>query len=128
VERKRVLLIDDEKEFCQLVRSHLEIEGKIEVFTASNGKAGVEAARQVKPHLVLLDIMMPGGMDGFDVLRALKKDPKTVAIPVAMLTVMQDDASKIEATQLYDEDYITKPVKLNELKSKVEKILDRLSR
>ena len=125
MQRKRVLLIDDEKGFCQLVRTHLELDGKLEVFTASTGKEGVEAARQVKPDLVLLDIMMPGGMDGFDVLKTLKKDKSTVSIPIVMLTVMQDDASKIEATQLYDEDYITKPVKLKELKGKVEKILNR---
>lgn len=127
MDRKRILIIDDEKEFCQLVRTHLELDGDLEVFTAANGKDGVEAARQVKPDLVLLDIMMPGGMDGFEVLKTLKKDEKTVAIPVVMLTVMQDDASKIEATQLYDEDYITKPVKLKELKAKVEKILSRFS-
>jgi DNA-binding response OmpR family regulator len=128
MERKRILLIDDEKEFCQLVRTHLELDGSLEVFTATSGSEGLDAARQVKPDMVLLDIMMPGGMDGFEVLKALKKDPRTVPIPVVMLTAMQDDASKIEATRLYDEDYITKPVKLKELKIKVEKILHRCSR
>jgi len=128
MERSRILIIDDEKEFCQLVRTHLELDGGLEVFTANSGKEGVEAARHIRPHLVLLDIMMPGGMDGFEVLKTLKKDTKTVAILVVMLTVMQDDASKIEATQLYDEDYITKPVKLKDLKKKVEKILGRVSR
>lgn len=127
MERKRVLIIDDEKEFCQLIRTHLEADGKVEVFAATSGKDGVDATREIKPDLVLLDIMMPGGMDGFDVLKLLKKDPRTVAIPVVMLTVMRDDASKIEATQLYDEDYITKPVKLKELKVRIEKILSRFS-
>ena len=125
MDRKRILLIDDEKEFCQLVKTHLELAGGLEVFTATSGKDGLEAARHFKPDLVLLDIIMPGGMDGFEVLKTLKKDAKTISIPVVMLTVMQDDASKIEATQLYDEDYITKPVKLKDLKTKVEKVLGR---
>ena len=122
---KKVLLIDDEKEFCQLVKAHLELDGALEVFTATSGKEGLAAAREVQPQLVLLDIMMPGGIDGFEVLKALKKDRATVAIPVVMLTAMHDDASRIEATQLYDEDYITKPVKLKELKDKVQSILGR---
>ena len=124
---KRILIIDDEKEFCQLVKTHLELEGNLEVFTATSGKEGLEAVRHIRPDLVLLDIMMPGGMDGFEVLKALKKDKKTVRIPVVMLTVMHDDATKIEATQLYDEDYITKPVKLKDLKNKVERVLGRFS-
>lgn len=127
MERKRVLIIDDEKDFCQLVKTHLELSGGLEVFTAASGKEGLEAARHFKPDLVLLDIIMPGGMDGFEVLKTLKKDSKTISIPVVMLTVMQDDASKIEATQLYDEDYITKPVKLKDLKTKVEKVLGRFA-
>lgn len=125
---KRILIVDDEREFRELVKTQLELGGDLEVFTAANGKEGLAAARQVKPDLILLDIMMPGGMDGFDALRALKKDIKTLAIPVVMLTVMHDDASKIEATQLYDEDYITKPVKLKDLKDKIEDILGRFSR
>ncbi len=127
MKRKRILLIDDETEFCRLVRIHMELSGKLEVFTATTGKEGLEAARHTMPHLILLDIMMPGGMDGFEVLKKLKQDSRTVGIPVVMLTAAQDDASKIEATQLYDEDYIAKPVKLKELKTRVEKILDRFA-
>lgn len=126
--RRKILIIDDESEFCQLVRTHLELDGKLEVFTANSGKDGLEAAKHFRPDIILLDIMMPGGMDGFDVLKTLKKDVKTVSIPVVMLTVMQDDASKIEANQLYDEDYITKPVKLKDLKGRIENILDRFPR
>jgi len=67
-----ILLIDDERSFAELVKMNLELTGKYRVFLASNGKDGISIAKDIKPNIILLDITMPG-MDGFEVLEALKK-------------------------------------------------------
>lgn len=119
---KRILLIDDEKEFCSLVKKNLEIMGDFVVFIASDGKEGIKLAKKEIPDLILLDIHMPG-MDGFEVLEKLKKDSETMDIPVAMLTVIKDQASKERASQLYVEAYIAKSIEPIDLKAKINKIL-----
>jgi DNA-binding response OmpR family regulator len=88
----------------------------------TKGKKGLKAAVKEKPVLILLDIMMPG-MDGFEVLKRLKKSEKTMRIPVIMLTARNEDESKIEAAGLYCENYIVKPVEIRVLNSKIHKIL-----
>lgn len=75
-----------------------------------------------RPDLILLDIMMPG-IDGYEVLRRLKEDRKTMYIPVVMLTARADYTSKIRAEGFYCDDYITKPVTTEALKSKIESVL-----
>lgn len=125
MDKKTILIIDDEKNLCLLVKMRLQATGKFKVIMASKGKQGIKAARRAKPDLILLDIMIPD-MDGFKVLEALKKDEKTLSIPVVMLTVVDDATSRHKAFQSYDEDYITKPVKLDELQKKIEDILKRV--
>lgn len=122
--KKRILIIDDEDDFRILVRMNLELTGDFKVDMAANGKQGISLAKRVKPDLILLDILMPG-IDGLEVLKRLKKGKDTMAIPVIMLTAKGDEASKIEATQLYDEEYITKPIEAPELKVRIEKVLKR---
>lgn len=122
--KKRILIIDDEKDFCRLVKMNLELTGDFEVDIATNGERGISLAKKTKPDLVLLDILMPG-MDGFEVLERLKKDKDTMAIPVVMLTAKENEASKIKAMQLYDELYITKPIETADLKTKIEEVLKK---
>ena len=118
----KILIIDDEEDFSFFVKKNLERIEHYEVITAAEGKGGVEKAMQYEPDLILLDIMMPG-ISGFEVLRRLKSDEKTRAIPVIMLTGKDDDESKIKAAGLHNEDYIVKPAGAEELRSRIEKAL-----
>lgn len=123
--KKRILLIDDEKDFCILVKKNLELITDYEVYVATDGIQGISQAKRVRPDLILLDIMMPG-IDGFKVLERLKKDKRTNSIPVVMLSAKVDDTSKVEAAQLYNEDYLTKPIEAQDLKAKIEDVFKRL--
>lgn len=121
---KKILIIDDEKEFCRVVKQNLEMKGDYRVEVATDGKSGIDAAVQNKPDLVLLDIIMPG-MGGFDVLRELKNRKETTSIPVVMLTAVGSDEAKEKALGLYGEDYIVKPVLLGDLDAKIKSVLSR---
>ena len=123
MERKKVLMIDDERGFCNVVKMNLQLTQKFDVVTAFNGKEGIKLAKKIKPDIVLLDIMMPG-MDGFEVLKVLKNDGHTMSIPVIMLTAIGESEAKVKAGEMYSEYYITKPVKSQELISKIEMVLN----
>lgn len=119
MDKKKVLIIDDEMQFCELVRMNFEMSGKFLVFKAFDGKDGIKKANGVNPDIILLDIMMPK-MDGFEVLQVLKQDPKTMEIPIIMLSARSEDAAKIKASEMYSTYYITKPVSADELIAKIE--------
>ena len=120
--KNRILIIDDEKDLCFFLKANLEARGNYVVKVASSGEDGLYLAERFKPHLIILDIMMPV-MDGFKVLEELKKNPKTMAIPALMLSAKHDDESKIEASGLYSEGYVTKPVQIDDLRNRIRKIL-----
>jgi len=119
---KKILIIDDEKDFCYFVKKNLEAISNYEIITANKGKKGIQIARKEKPDLILLDIMMPG-IDGFEVLKRLKANEKTQDISVIMLTAKDEDESKIKASGLYCEDYLVKPVEKLVLRAKIQKVL-----
>ena len=118
---KKILIIDDEQNICNVVSEFLAKKG-FTAITATSGKEGIKNANQLMPDLILLDINMPK-MDGFAVLEKLKNSEKTISIPVIMLTGRGDDESKMKASGLYSQYYITKPFDLEELASKIEQIL-----
>ena len=120
--RNKILIIDDEEHFAYFTKMNLEKTGKFEAAIAADADTGIKMAKKYKPDLILLDIMMPG-KDGFEVLKAVKKDQETRAIPVVMLSVKDEEAYKEKAARLYDEDYITKPVEIEKLTSRIEKVL-----
>jgi two-component system alkaline phosphatase synthesis response regulator PhoP len=119
---KKILIIDDEEDFCFFVKKNLEAISNYEIITANKGKKGIQIARKEKPDLILLDIMMPG-IDGFEVLKRLKANEKTQNISVIMLTAKDEDESKIKASGLYCEDYLVKPVEKLVLRAKIQKVL-----
>ncbi len=121
---KKVLMIDDEKEFAIVVKQNLEMKGDYHVEIATDGNSGIAAALHHKPDLILLDIIMPG-IGGFDVLRELKNKRETTSIPVIMLTAVGSEEAKEKALGLYDEDYIVKPVLLSDLDAKIRSVLAR---
>jgi len=121
---KKILMIDDEKEFCMVVKQNLEMKGDYCVEIAMDGKSGIAAALRSKPDLILLDIIMPG-IGGFEVLRELKGKKETTSIPVVMLTAVGSEEAKEKALGLYDEDYIVKPVLIKDLDAKIKAVLSR---
>jgi signal transduction histidine kinase/CheY-like chemotaxis protein len=112
--RGTVLVIDDDRIACELMERSLSKEG-FSVVTASGGEEGLRLAREVRPHIITLDVLMPG-MDGWAVLRELKADPVLSAIPVIMIT-MADDRSMGYA--LGASDYLTKPIDREKLAATV---------
>ena len=106
-DKQRVLVVDDEPDVLLLCRVNLEFEG-YEVATAPDGEAGLEACRELKPDVVLLDVMMPK-MDGWQVLEAIKEDDELSHIPVVMLTAKVQDEDQIRGWSAGAAEYITKP-------------------
>lgn len=123
--RQKILIIDDEEDMCFFVKANLELSGKYKVNVSKNGREGIWVADSYQPDLILLDVMMPF-LDGFEVLKKLKSNPKTISIPVIMLTAKDDDESKIKAASLYTEDYIVKPFTIEILKSRIDDTLARV--
>jgi len=117
--KQKILLIDDEKDFCHLLKLNLEEQGPYEVLVATDPRVGIRVAHQRRPDVILLDIVMPG-MRGFEVLEKLKADRKTLSIPVLMLSALNDGNSKQQAISRYVDGYIEKPVNMDLLKSRIE--------
>ncbi len=116
-ERPRVLVVDDERANLAMLTLTLRHEG-YEVAACSSGHAALQEASARLPDLVLLDIAMPG-MDGFQVLEALRADPGTSRLPVIFLSGMEDLAAKLKGFSLGAVDYVTKPFHVEELRARV---------
>ena len=120
---KKVLIIDDEKGFCSVVKMDLQLTQKFDVEIAYNGIEGIDKAKNFKPDVILLDLMMPD-MNGFEVLKILKEDKGTKYIPIIMLTAVGEAEAKAKAGDMCSDCYVTKPVKSKDLVSKIEMILN----
>jgi DNA-binding response OmpR family regulator len=122
-----VLFIDDEKDVLWTIKKSLEVIGDFNVETVVDGKKGIALAKKLLPDVILLDIVMPE-TDGFEILRKLKKDNATTKIPVIMFTAREDEEAKMQASQLYDEDYVVKGIEMPALKEKIEEVLKRIGK
>lgn len=118
---KKLLIADDEPHILRTLDDLLTAEGYI-IFKATDGKKALEQAESAFPDLIILDVMMPK-MDGFEVLKRLKKNPRTMDIPVIMLTVKSTSHDIEEGIKLYAEKYITKPFSSDALLQEIEKSL-----
>ena len=116
----RILLVDDDPKIVPLLQRGLAYEG-FEVYTALDGPAGLDAARRHQPHLVLLDIAMPGP-DGFEVCRRLRLQAD---VAIIMLTARDDVADKVSALNLGADDYVAKPFAFDELVARIRAVLRR---
>lgn len=120
----KIILVEDEQVLQKALSIQLLSEG-FQVLTASNGEAGLELIKKEIPDLVLLDIMMPK-MNGFEVLAALKKDEKTLKIPVIVLSNQGQDDEKAKGMKLGAVDYYVKSsTDLSDLTNKVSAILKK---
>lgn len=102
---KRILIIEDDKATQDLYRIKLEAEG-FEVMVAADGASGLTSATQGKPDLIVLDLMLPGGMNGFDVLSRLKQNPETAQIKIVVLSNLSSEAET--AKDMGVADYLVK--------------------
>ena len=123
---KKVLLVDDDVEFCEATKLLLESKS-YEVVAAHDGKEGLAKVRAEKPDLVILDVMMPE-MNGYDVCVVLKADQELKEIPVILLTAVDQMHFKTTYTRVMGcmteaDDYIAKPVEPEELVHRVEDVL-----
>lgn len=120
---KKILIVDDQSEVRELVSVTLEI-GAYDILTAVNGDEALRVARREMPDVMLLDIQMPGGsLDGIEVCRALKADPRTARIYIVMLTAKGQDWDKQAGYDAGADDYFVKPFSPLELMEKVEDVL-----
>ena len=117
---KTILVADDKANIRNLVRDYLEAEG-FRVVIAASGREALYAARQEKPDLILLDIMMPE-MTGYEFIKAYRKERET---PIILLTAKLDETDKVLGLELGADDYVTKPFGMKELVARIHAVLRR---
>ena len=122
----KVLVIDDEAPIRLLCRVNLEAEG-MNVIEAPDGPSGVDKARDERPDVILLDVMMPG-LDGWRVAEQLFEDERTVAIPIIFLTARAEFRDRARGLDIGGVDYVTKPFNPLELAPLVRDLLGRIER
>jgi two-component system, OmpR family, alkaline phosphatase synthesis response regulator PhoP len=123
---KKILIVDDEPDILEFLQYNLRKEG-YDVVTANDGKAALVVAEREKPHLIVLDIMMPE-LDGVETCRLLRKNKLFANTPIAFLTARDEDFSQITALDVGGDDYITKPIKPRVLISRINALLRRSAR
>ncbi len=121
---KKILVVDDESDVTELVAYHLKAKGfTVETLNDPNGSIGL--ARSFMPDLVILDVMMPD-LNGIQICRMLRADPKLKAVPVVFLTAKAEEGDRIQGLETGADDYICKPFSTKELILRVQTILRRL--
>ena len=116
----KILIIDDDKELCALIKRSVQAEN-IEADFCNTGKEGLQKLREQEYQLVVLDVMMPG-MDGFETLEEIRKEN---SLPILMFTSKNDSASKVRGLRAGADDYLTKPFGINELMARVNSLIRR---
>ena len=120
---EQILIIEDEDDIVELIRYNL-VKCGYKVTAATDGKEGLNRAAAQIPDLILLDLMLPG-MDGLDVCRALRREDRTAAIPIIMLTARSEESDVIAGLELGADDYVTKPFSPKVLIARVRSVLRR---
>jgi len=119
--KKNVLIIDDEEDFCKLVKKNIEQTGEFVVYTATNGEDGIKLARGIKPDLILLDIIMPE-MDGTDVAAQIKDDKEIKNTPIVFLTaIVREEEASSQANSTMGYSLLAKTVTVGELIACIKK-------
>lgn len=117
----KVLVVEDEPVLLETLEYNLTRQG-YQVYTASDGPAAVQVARQERPDLILLDVMLPG-LDGFEVCRILRQE---MNVPILMLTARAEEIDKVVGLEVGADDYLTKPFSMRELLARVKALLRRV--
>ncbi|MDD5020195.1 MAG: response regulator [Candidatus Omnitrophica bacterium] len=122
MEKRRVMVVDDEEHFLKLLKLNLEGTGRFAVLTLSSAKDLVDQLHYFKPEVILLDLLMPG-VGGLEVCEMLNRDPLGQGIPIIILSALSKDGDKIAAYKKGVVDYLVKPIEKNDLIGKIEKAL-----
>ena len=123
-EKKKVLLIDDEKDLCFFLKANLENTGEFDVLVSTRGDKVIELAQREKPDLILLDILMPG-MSGDEVAEILLENPATAKIPIIFLTAMvtKEEIGDVALKKSGGRNFIAKPITTKELVGAIKEVL-----
>jgi two-component system, OmpR family, alkaline phosphatase synthesis response regulator PhoP len=119
----RILVVDDEEDLLELIRYNLTKEG-YRVHCVASGEQAINEARTNTPDVIVLDLLLPN-VDGLDVCKQLKSDPKTQHIPIVMLTAKSEEADVVTGLELGADDYITKPFSPRVLLARIRSVLRR---
>lgn len=119
---KNILVVDDQDNIRRLIEISLRGDDR-HIYGVDSGEKAIDFAQREKLDLIILDVVMPEGMDGFEALQILKTDPQTQNCPVVMLTARTLESDRNRAFESGASDYITKPFKVEMLQQKVRKIL-----
>ena len=121
---KKILVVDDEAVLTKMVKMNLERTGKYEVRTENEGSKALQAAREFRPDLVFMDVMMPD-MSGDEVIAQFKEDPELASIPYVFMTAIVTKAETDSmGSNIGGNEFLAKPVKTEELLATIERILD----
>jgi DNA-binding response OmpR family regulator len=119
---KKILIVDDQLEVRELVEVTLNI-GSYEIYKAASGESALQIAGEVRPDLIILDVTMPGGIDGYEVCRRLRSNPATRDSSIVMLTARGQEDDRQRGKEAGADDYFAKPFSPLELLNKVEEVL-----
>jgi two-component system alkaline phosphatase synthesis response regulator PhoP len=119
----RILVVDDEIDILEFLSYNLKKEG-FNVYTANNGKKAVKLAKEISPHLIILDVMMPE-MDGIETCEKLREIPDISQSLIAFLTARAEDYSQVAGFEAGGDDYISKPIRPKVLVSRIKALLRR---
>ena len=119
--RRKILVVDDNPDQIDLIRLVFEKAG-FAIGTAANGTDALVKIRSISPDLIILDLMLPG-LNGFDICETLRKDPLTASVPIIMLTGLRSEFGRLAGLESGANEFLTKPFKVEELVSKVDKLL-----
>jgi len=119
-----ILVVEDESHIVEIVRDYLKQAG-YRVVIAGDGQTALTLARHERPDLIVLDLMLPGGLDGLDVCRRLRQDPSLADVPIIMLTARVEETDRLIGLELGADDYVTKPFSPRELVARVRAVLRR---
>lgn len=122
MEKKRILVVDDEVNITSMIKTRLEYTGEYEVMTLSDAKDIVLEVRSFKPDCILLDLLMPE-IGGIEICQMLNNDPLGITIPIIVISALDKNVDKIKAYKLGVVDYLTKPFEAQALLHAVEKAL-----
>jgi len=122
-----ILIVEDEPQIVEVVSDYLKQAG-YRVLSARDGQTGLTVARHERPDLIVLDLMLPGTMDGLDVCRSIRRDPALADLPIIMLTARTEEADRLVGLELGADDYVTKPFSPREVVARVRAVLRRARR
>ena len=120
MEKKKIIIVDDEEDFLEITKLNLEKTGKYEIMTLSSAKNIITKLHEFKPDVILLDVLMPG-IDGLTACEMLNKDPLGISTPIIIISALSSNRDKLKAYKLGIVDYLTKPIDKNTIIASIEK-------